>query len=236
MHERNFYSPRLRLIPDYMTVIIIGIPLGIVFALLLALGRIKINGYGRALRLVARGKVIIAANHPSMLETFLIPLLFFPLYLVHLRFFVWSVPDRRLLNPALRWLFWFARCVTLDRSDQNSKKPALYQLTEILEHNGIIVIHPEAGRTSKGEKFVTRGDRRMRVFISGVPSLAQSTHTTILPLWVSGTDSVLPIGMIIPRLMRSKIVFSFGMPYNPFKGRKDRNQESRILANAILAS
>ena len=227
---------RLRLISDYITVIIIGIPLGIFFALLLALGRIKIKGYGRAIRLIAHGNIIIAANHPSMLETLLIPLLFFPLYLVHLRFFVWSVPDRRLLTPYLRWLFWFLRCVTLDRSNLSLTKPALYKLTEILEYNGVVVIHPEAGRTNKGEKFLVRGNRRMRHFVSGVPSLARNTRATILPLWVSGTDHVLPIGAIIPRFMRSKIIFFFGTPYVPSKQKKSRERESIILANAILTS
>lgn len=236
MHSSLYHHVRLRLVCNYITVIIIGIPLGIFFVLLLALGRIKIKGYGRAVRLVARGKVIIAANHPSMLETLLIPLLFFPLYLVHLRFFVWSVPDRRLLNPTLRWLFCLLRCVTLDRSDPSLTKPALYKLTEILEHNGIVLIHPEAGRTSKGETFLMRGDRRMRHFVSGVPSLARSTGATILPLWVSGTDIVLPIGATVPRLMRSKIIFSFGIPYVPAKEKKDRGQESLTLAYAILGS
>lgn len=239
MRSSLYHHARLRLISDYITVIIIGIPLGIFFALLLALGRIKIKGYGRAIRLIAHGKVIIAANHPSMLETLLIPLLFFPRYLVSLRFFVWSVPDRRLLPPRLRWLFWFLRCATLDRTNPESKKEAISQLTAILNHNGIVLMHPEAGRTDKGEKFLmsgTRDNRRMRHFVSGVPSLARNTGATILPLWVSGTDIVLPIGATVPRLMRSKIIFSFGTPYVPPKRKTDREQESIILAKAILAS
>lgn len=238
MRSSLYYRVK-RLISDYITVIIIGIPLGIFFALLLALGRIKVKGYGRAIRLIAHGKVIIAANHPSMFETFLIPLLFFPLYLVHLRFFVWSVPDRRLLPPRLRWLFWFGRCVTLDRTNPESKKEAMSRLTAILKNNGIILIHPEAGRTNKGEKFLMngmRGNRRIRRFVSGVPSLARNTGATILPLWVSGTDVVLPIGTIVPRLMRSKIICSFGTPYVPAKEKKDRGQESLTLARAILTS
>lgn len=239
MHPSPYHHLKLATILHYITVIIIGVPLGILFVILLTLGRIKVEGYGRALRLVARGKVIIAANHPSMLETLLIPLLFFPLYLVSLRFFVWSVPDRRLLGHGTRWLFWFVRCVTLDRSDPSLTKPALYKLTEILEHNGIVLIHPEAGRTDKGERFLMngmRGNRRIRYFVSGVPSLARSTGATILPLWVSGTDIVLPIGTVIPHFMRSKIIFSFGTSYVPAKEKKDRGQESLTLAQAILAS
>lgn len=239
MHSGSRYHLRMRLIPDYITIIIIGIPLGILFAVFVAFGRIQVKGYCRAMRLIARGNVIIAANHPSMLETILIPLLFFPLYLFSLRFFVWSVPDRRLLSSFLHWLFWFGRCVTLDRSNPHSTKPALFQLTAILQHNGVVVIHPEAGRTDKGEKFIVsgiRGNRRIRRFVSGIPSLARNTGTTILPLWVSGTDRVLPIETTMPRFMRSKIVFSFGTPYVPPKRKQNREKESMILARAILES
>ena len=236
MDPCSYHRIRLRLMCDYATMIIIGIPLGILLAVFLALGRIKIKGYCRALRVVARGNVIIAANHPSMLETILIPLLFFPLYLLHLRFFIWSMPDRRLLPPRMRWLFWFARCAAIDRTDPRSTKPALEKLTDILKHKGVIVIHPEAGRTNKGDTFLMCGRRRIRHFASGVPSLARSASATILPLWISGTDKVLPIGMTMPRLTRSKIVFSFGIPYVPPKEEKSRSQESLALANAILAS
>ena len=230
------YYLRLRCIADYLTVIIVGIPLGILFVLCVALGRIKIRGYARAIRLAARGKIIIAANHPSMLETLLIPLLFFPFYLLSLRFFIWSVPDRRLLPRRLRWLFWLGRCITVDRSDRSHNANRVQKLAAILGNNGIIVIHPEAGRTSKGEKFIFRGDRRMRSFVSGVPMLARDTGATILPLWISGAEIVLPVGNIIPHLMRSRITLSFGIPYQPPKQKTEHRKESAVLARTILAS
>jgi len=236
MADNKAHHAWLRLIPDYVTVICIGIPLGALFFLLILLGRIRIKGYLAAIRLVARGNVIIAANHPTMLETLLIPLLFFPLPLFHLRFFIWSVPDRRLLPPRLRWLFWIARCITIDRSDQTLTKHTLHDITQVLSRNGAVVIHPEAGRTFKGETFITLGNRRMRSFVSGVPSLARSTGATILPLWISGTDIVMPYGTWIPRLTRSKIILSFGAPYQPPQEKGDRAEESLVIAQAILKS
>jgi len=98
-----------------------------------------------------------------------------------------------------------------------------------------VVIHPEGGRTFKGETFITLGDRRMRSFASGVPSLARSANATILPLWVSGTDIVLPYGTWLPRFTRSKITLSFGTPYRVSK-KENREKESSILAHAILES
>lgn len=226
----------MRCIADYLTVMLFGIPLGCLFLSLIILGRIKICGYMRAIRLAATGRVIIAANHPSMLETLLIPLLFFPWYLVSLRFFVWSVPDQRLLAPWIRWLFWLGRCIPIDRSRRNSSAYTLRKLTDILERKGVVVMHPEAGRTFKGDSFITFGDRKIRSFTSGVPSLAERTHAVILPLWVSGTDKVLPGDTLLPHFMRSKIILSFGMSYRPYLKKEDRSEESRTLADAILRS
>lgn len=236
MARKEPHGRWLRLIPDYATLIIAGIPLGTLFFLLVLLGRIKIKGYARAIRLVAAGKVIIAANHPTMLETFLIPLLFVPLSLVSLRFFVWSVPDRRLLTSGMRWLFWLGRCITIDRSDHSYTKYTLRRLTEILRHKGVVVIHPEAGRTYKGEEFIISGDRAVRSFMSGVPALARSTGATILPMWVSGTDIVMSGNVTFPRFTRSKIVLSFGTPYSPPQEKGEREAESLVLAHAILKS
>lgn len=236
MAQKNSCHAWLRLIPYYMTVMIIGISFGILFFLFVLLGRIKIKGYVRAIRLAAQGNVIITANHPTMLETILIPLSFFPLFILSLRFFVWSVPDRRLLPPRLRWLFWLGRCITIDRSDHSYTKYTLRRLTEILKHKGVVVIHPEAGRTYKGKEFIISDDRRIRSFVSGVPALARSTGATILPLWVSGTDIVMSGNVWFPRFMRSKIVLSFGTPYRPPQEKGDREAESSILAHAILAS
>ncbi len=236
MKERYARRIALRRVLDYVTAVIIGIPLGLLFFVLLALGRVRIRGYFRAVRLVARGKVIIASNHPSMLETFLIPLSFFPLNLVLLRFFIWSVPDRRLLPPRLRWLFWLMRCITVDRSERNKNNRTFYALTDILLARGVIIIHPEAGRTGKGTTFIHKDGRRVRRFLSRVPTLARHTGAIILPLWVEGADKVLPIGTAIPRFFRSKIILSFGIPYRPQEEESNRIEESAILAQAILNS
>ena len=226
----------LRVIVDRITIILLGVPLGLMFVVLLAFGRVKIRGYMRAVRLACRGRLIIASNHPSMLETFLIPLSFFPLNILLLRLFVWSVPDRRLLPRRLRWLFWLTRCITIDRTQPNKNKHTLEKMTEVLEAGGVVVVHPEAGRTGKGTSFIHKDDRRLRGFLSSVPTLARRTNAMILPLWVSGAERVLPIGSMFPRLWRSKIVLSFGVPYKPGEREKGKAEESLILAQAMLNS
>ena len=236
MAVKDFCFVASRNVVHYAVAAIIGIPLGLFFIFLVCCRRIRIRGYAQAIQVVGRGRVMIAPNHPGMLETILIPLLFFPLFLVRMRFFVWSVPDRRLLPPRMRWLFWLLRCITIDRSERKLTKHTLRELTELLESDSVVVIHPEAGRTEKGDSFIRRGNRRMRSFVSGVPALARSTNAVILPLWVSGTDVVLPVGTCFPHFLRSKITFSFGTPYRPAHRERSRSAESAMLADAILKS
>ena len=78
--------------------VLLGIPLAIPFWLLRLFGVIRISGYWRAVDYVRRGRVLIVANHPSLIETFLIPLVFWPWAMFRLRMFVWSLPDKNLFK------------------------------------------------------------------------------------------------------------------------------------------
>src|SRR5882757_5489079 len=58
--------------------VLLGTLLGLPFWLLGLFRIIRISGYWRAVACVRRGRVLIVANHPSLIETFLIPLVFWP--------------------------------------------------------------------------------------------------------------------------------------------------------------
>ncbi len=67
MADSKTHRAWLRLISHYVTVICIGIPFGALFFLLILLGRIRIEGYLAAIRLVAPSNGIIAGTHPPTL-------------------------------------------------------------------------------------------------------------------------------------------------------------------------
>ena len=58
--------------------VLLGTLLGIPFWLLGLVRIIRISGYWRAVGYMWRGRVLIVANHPSLIETFFIPLVFWP--------------------------------------------------------------------------------------------------------------------------------------------------------------
>src|SRR3979411_226479 len=78
--------------------VLLGTLLGLPFWLLGLLRVIRISGYWRAVDYLRRGRVLIVANHPSLIETFLIPLVFWPWAMFRLRMFPCSIPDKNIVK------------------------------------------------------------------------------------------------------------------------------------------
>ncbi len=151
-----------------------------------------------------RNKVILASNHPSLLEPFLLPALFFPKYLFYPFTTPWSTPDRK--NFYQRWLFrllFEARSIAVDRTPKSSRlRRVISRMKRILEAGGNIIIFPEAGRTFKGENFLfSETGKKIRELKKGIGWLVDQTNALVVPVWVEGTDKVLP--------NRSDRLFSF---------------------------
>src|SRR5437773_12310080 len=78
--------------------VLLGTLLGIPFWLLGLFRVIRISGYWRAVAYVRRGRMLIVANHPSLIETFLIPLVFWPWATFRPRMFPSCPPDKHLFK------------------------------------------------------------------------------------------------------------------------------------------
>src|SRR3989344_739465 len=113
-------------------------------------GRILVRGYWNLVSTVLQGRVIILLNHPSLFfETFVIGGLLFPWYLIFPQCFVWSLPDKRLLDQwKLPGVIRIAlRCVELDRSKRIANGRGGVNTSELLRTGWVFVGHPERGRT-----------------------------------------------------------------------------------------
>ena len=97
--------------------VLLGTLLGIPFWLLGLFRIIRISGYWRAVNYVRRGRVLIVANHPSLIETFLIPLVFWPWAMFRLRMFPWSLPDKNLFKGFTPEHHERLRCIRVGRDD-----------------------------------------------------------------------------------------------------------------------
>ncbi len=174
------------------TVYTIGLLLGGLLYLFKALKIIRISNWERFPR--RQGNLILVSNHPSLLEPFLLPALFFRDYIFHpFRFTPWSTPDKK--NYYDRW-YWFwlrPRAVPIDRDNQRERARAFVLIKRILISGETVILFPEGGRTFKGSEFYySKKGKRIRTLKEGVSLLISKTNPLVLPVWVDGAEIVLP--------------------------------------------
>jgi 1-acyl-sn-glycerol-3-phosphate acyltransferase len=207
--------------------VLLGTLLGLPFWLLGLLRVIRISGYWRAVHYVRRGRVLIVANHPSLIETFLIPLVFWPWAMFRLRMFPWSLR--------------VGRDDTLDSRKLNWS--AMKRVMEHFERQQCFVAHLEGGRTSKQAEHVSVGPNKMgKIKNAQILKAAWKKGAWIMPLHVKMTDAMrrdLPgFGESLRRLLLSPkcwpIRLEFRHPYRIVGQRFDEETEKRRLELAIL--
>jgi 1-acyl-sn-glycerol-3-phosphate acyltransferase len=170
----------------------LGILLGLGFSLLRLIGRIKVLYYER---LPKKAKnVVLVSNHPSLLEPFLLPALWFPEYVFQpLKSAPWSTPDRKNFYKEWYWFWLRPRAIPIKRGDEKEERRAFFEMKRVLESGGRLILFPEAGRTFKGKKFfLSKNGKKIRELKNGIGWLALKARSLIVPVWVEGTDEVLP--------------------------------------------
>lgn len=124
----------------------------------------------------ATGGVVLAGNHLSAGDTFLLP----------------AMITRRMTFPAKAELFhqkglgrivsWFLRAVgqvPMDRSGGRASADGLRPIYEVLEHGGVVGIFPEGTRSHDGRLYRGR---------TGVARLALGARVPVVPVGFVGTQ------------------------------------------------
>lgn len=220
-------------------------PIGVVIGLVLLYSRWR--GYVRIVhpeRLpLWQRSVILVVNHPSMLEPILLPGLFLRQFILHpFLFSPWSAPDAD--NFGKWYWFWtWPRAVFIPRRDPAAAWKALRRLLLILKGGGTIILHPEGGRTSSAGNgvLISPKGKRLRPFQPGFSFLAVPTGALVVPVWIEGTDKVLPnspdrkiMYHCFPRFRGNQIVIRFGRHLR-FQRNQNRGEINRIVQDALLA-
>ncbi|MDP2641556.1 MAG: lysophospholipid acyltransferase family protein [Candidatus Yanofskybacteria bacterium] len=170
-----------------------------------ATGLVRVEGQRHLRGLLSQNKgFLVMHRHPSMRETVIIPLLFFPSFLWNPWRVPLSAPDER--NYYRPWWCAFLRpaAIPVPRGNRDGEIRALRKMHRALKEGRRLVLAPEGGRTFKGEEFkylLSSGDTRVlpapdggvdlslaviRRFKGGVQILCNN-GTPILPVWVDST-------------------------------------------------
>ncbi len=149
------------------------------------------------------GAVIVASNHLSFIDSIVIPL---------------AVPRRRvtflakseyfttggLLGLPRRTLFRGMGAVPIDRSAARDARAALDTALQVLSRGWAFGIYPEGTRSRDGRLYRGR---------TGIGWLALEAGVPVVPVGLTGTDRVQPVGARVPRIHRVHV--RFGEPIRP---------------------
>lgn len=212
---------------------------GLVVRVLMLCGRVKLIGFQRVRETIRVGRrVMVAANHPSSLETWVIPVaLAWPRCLVHPREFPWSVLKEGVFPRWLRWTYPLVHCTPVDFRNPKKSPSGFRAAYDILADGRVLVFYPEAGYTCDGRTFAEYADRRMQeLATSAVPRMARRSNALILPIRIDfeGVAQRLTMLRALMWVMRGhSMTIHIGKAYRVAEEHSsdeaDRELEQRIL-------
>ena len=129
-----------------------------------------------------------------------------------------NVPDRNNFYDPPYWRIFQAINVPVDRnSGAHGRISTVRRLKRILQSGGRVLMFPEGSRTFKAvqkSRIISTRGKALGELKNGAAWLALSTGARILPIWVEGTDRVLPNNRLpVPRLWH-KITVKIGTPFS----------------------
>jgi 1-acyl-sn-glycerol-3-phosphate acyltransferase len=170
------------------------------------------------------GPVILASNHLSFIDSVVIPI-------VAPRRVAFLAKEEYFTAPGLKGRAqnaWFSGLgmVPVSRDDGRSAMGALDTALAVLRRGEALGLYPEGTRSRDGRLYRGR---------TGVAQLALLSGAPVVPVGLSGTDRVQPVGSRLPRL--AKVTVRFGKPiscgaeYDGIApGRARRQVTDRIMA------
>jgi 1-acyl-sn-glycerol-3-phosphate acyltransferase len=170
------------------------------------------------------GPLLLASNHLSFVDSIVIPL-------VSPRRVVFLAKSDYFTGKGMRglwrrWFFTATGAVPIRRGTHGAAQEALDTALEILNAGHALGIYPEGTRSRDGRLYRGR---------TGVAWLALTAGCPVVPVALSGTQDIQPVGSRLPRI--SKIAIRFGEPldFSYLQGAKP-GPARREATDAIMAA
>lgn len=164
------------------------------------------------------GPAILASNHLSVLDS-----TFLPLVLPRQVRFV-AKAEYFTGNPVTAAWMRATGQISIDRQSPTAAQDMLEAAARVLKNGELFGIYPEGTRSPDGRLY------RGKV---GVAWLALATGAPVVPVAMSGTDKVLPIGASVPKLGRVGV--RIGRPLT-FTGSQSSSRDRRKVTDEIMAA
>lgn len=163
-----------------------------------------------------RGAFVIAGNHTSLLDGFLVQMAMRR----RVSFFL-TINFYRL--RALNWLFRWIHAIPV--YDGGGNKNALFEATERLQRGEVVGIFPEGGIAADGKMQKPR---------PGVAIIAEAAQVPVVPVAIVGAFESMPRGSFFPKPRR--IHLRFGDPIPPLeRSEAPRRERYRGFAESLMS-
>ena len=177
----------------------------------------KINGLENVPQ---EGRFIIAANHASYMDHFIIMCTLVP----HLNKKIHHLAKKEHFNNILKKTWHgYVGAVPIDR--QKGGKEALQWAIKSLKQGKIIAIHPEGTRSLTG---------KLQEAKTGVARLALLSKAPVLPIGLVGTYKILPKGKYIPKFSKATMNIGKPMYFPDYYGKKINKKMLREVTTKIM--
>ncbi|RJQ35513.1 1-acyl-sn-glycerol-3-phosphate acyltransferase [Candidatus Parcubacteria bacterium] len=197
-HKREGTMQKSNKAPQFALAYVAGTIIAGIFHLLRAVGLVQLIHGERIPRW--KSSLLIAVNHPSLVEPFFIPSLFVREWIWSpIKWGPWSTPDRTNLETKFAWFFWVggARNIPVPRKRAEGETNrqflhatyrALRRMGAILRIGGRIILFPEGGRTwriPENERLRSPKDNELRPLRKRTGEIVVAARPTVLPISVS---------------------------------------------------
>jgi 1-acyl-sn-glycerol-3-phosphate acyltransferase len=173
----------------------------------------------------AEGPFILASNHLSFIDSMAIPLMS-PRrvgYLAKAEYFTGSGIGGWFIKT------WFTAlgALPVERQTHRAAQEALDTAMSVLQAGGGFGIYPEGTRSKDGR--LARGK-------TGVAWLALTADCPVVPVGITGTDRIQPIGASWPRPHRFSVTFGQPLTFPEHKGKAGNNRARRDVTDRIMVA
>ena len=171
----------------------------------------------------ATGPFIIASNHLSFIDSMAIPLMA-PRrvgYLAKAEYFT----GHGIKGWFTRTLFTALGALPVERQDHRAAQEALDTAMTVLKAGGGFGVYPEGTRSRDGK--LARGK-------TGVAWLALTADCPVVPVGITGTDRIQPIGARYWRPHRFSVTFGEPLTFPEHRGQAGKGKARREVTDRIM--
>ncbi|GAB3604419.1 lysophospholipid acyltransferase family protein [Microbacterium aureliae] len=173
----------------------------------------------------ATGGAILASNHLSFIDSVILPLMIDrPVaFLAKSDYFT----GKGLKGWATRIFFKATGQLPIDRSGGKASEASLNTGLQVLGGGELLGIYPEGTRSPDGKLYRGR---------TGIARMALEAGVPVVPVVMVDTDTMMPIGQRIPRVVRVGVVIGEPLDFSRFAGMESDRYILRSITDEIMVA